>query len=139
MTKQPPIHKESLFMPVQNKTGAVGYVIGASRRQVQDSFVDSMGTGATWERLHDKGWRIIPVEVFFKGRHMLERTRKVKLTGAELEMASNAIDLDGIEVHKDDWEHARNIVLCGAHGRAFKLSGSRGPGGEWKRLTPIED
>ena len=48
------------------------------------------------------------------------------------QMITDMRDLDGIEVPKDLWALAEEIV---AEGRG-ELSEARGPGGCWKRLTP---
>lgn len=54
------------------------------------------------------------------------------MTRQAQELRDMALLCDGVEVHKDHWRYAEEVIFDDP---AFKLSAAHGPGREWKRLT----
>ncbi len=57
------LNKETLYAPFNPWTGSVGYAIGPNKKELQEKFCELMGTGTTWDKLKEKGWKIIPVDL----------------------------------------------------------------------------
>lgn len=50
------------------------------------------------------------------------------------ELLEHAVDLEGLEVRRQHWPLAQELVDAGL----ASLGPARGPGGAWRRLVPVE-